>query len=159
VIRAICLTDWVMLTVRTGYEIITLQTAQLESLPEEIENLESIISTLRAQQADTASANKNPSLNLPLKPTMDLLAAREQDLSDLDQHIAVLEASLPAKRQRVERLQNELAPLQAKKIRAVQDAQDARRRREGGGISGDELEEKGRWLRGVESGMRSMLQV
>ncbi len=66
---------------------------------------------------------------------------------------------MPAKRAEVQRMQEELAPIQMRKIKAVEEAQEARRRREGGGGGADELEEKGRWLRGVESTMKAMLEV
>jgi len=140
------------------YEVVQLQTAQLEALPAEIEGLQETISSLQAQQAPTSS---NPALALPLQPTLDLLAERELHLSDLDQQIAALRAAMPAKKREVEELQDELAPLQLRKIKAVQEAQDAQRRRreDGLGGDGDELEEKGRWLRGVETGLRSMLEV
>lgn len=61
----------------------------------------------------------------------------------------------------MERLRDELTPMQARKIKTVQEAQEARRRREGGGAggAGDELEEKGRWLRGSESSLKGMLEV
>lgn len=95
---------------------------------------------------------------MPLQPTLELLAEREQQLSEVDRQIAALQAALPAKRQDVERLQDELAPLQMRKINAVQEAKEARRRRENGGL-GDELEERGRWLRSVDSGLRAMLEV
>ncbi|KAK5131262.1 hypothetical protein LTR08_001167 [Meristemomyces frigidus] len=137
------------------YETIQLQSAQLEALPSEIDNLQTTIASLQQTQEPQSS---NPSLALPLQPTLELLTTREQQLSDLDQQIAQLQAELPAKRQEVQQLQDELAPLQMRKIKAVQEAQEARRRRANGGL-GDELEEKGRWLRGVDSGLRAMLQA
>ncbi|KAK3067506.1 hypothetical protein LTR53_015582 [Teratosphaeriaceae sp. CCFEE 6253] len=141
------------------YEAIQLQTAQLEALPAEIEGLEETIRTLRSQQEPTSA---NPTLSMPLQPTLDLLADRKHQLSNIDQQIAALRAAMPAKQREAEDLQDELAPLQARKIRAVQEAQDAqRRRREAGGAggTGDDLDEKGRWLRGVETGLRTMLEV
>ena len=132
-----------------------IQTAQLDSLPAEIEGLQQTISELQSAQQPRSS---NPLLSLPLQPTLDLLSEREQQLADLDEQISALRSALPAKKQQVEQLRDELAPLQTRKIKAVQEAQDARRRRENGGL-GDELEEKGRWLRGVEAGLRGMLGV
>ena len=58
----------------------------------------------------------------------------------------------------MEGLQDEVSLVNTRKIKAVQEAQEARRRREKGGM-GDELEEKGRWLRGVEVGLKSMVGV
>ncbi|KAK0367054.1 hypothetical protein LTR91_013913 [Friedmanniomyces endolithicus] len=138
------------------YENIQLQSAQLEALPAEIGYLQKTISTLQAQQEPTSS---NPALSLPLQPTLDLLADREQQLFDLDHQIALLRAAIPAKRDEVENLKDELVPLQMRKMKAVQEAQEARRRRQDGAEIGDELEERGRWLRGVETGLRRMLEV
>jgi len=58
----------------------------------------------------------------------------------------------------VSALQDEVSILNAKKIRAVEEAMEARRGRENGGMV-DELEDRGRWLRGVEAGLRTMLEV
>ncbi len=76
----------------------------------------------------------------------------------MDRQIETLRAALPHKQAQVAALQDEVSILNAKKISAVQGAQDARRRREVGGLE-DELEERGRWLRGVEAGLRGMLEV
>ncbi|KAI7259801.1 hypothetical protein KC343_g930 [Hortaea werneckii] len=139
-------------------ENVRIKTAQLETLPSEIANLERIITDLQSAAQPKSS---NPSLNLPLQPTVELLEKREQESADLDAKIEALRAALPGKRQQVERLRDELTPMQARKIKTVQEAQEARRRREGGGAggAGDELEEKGRWLRGSEASLKGMLEV
>jgi chromosome segregation ATPase len=139
-----------------GHDEITLQTTQLSTLPASIAHLRASIQSLRAAQSPASS---NPDLALPLQPSLDLLNSREQELADIDAQIAELHASLPAKRQEVGRLQDELAPLQARKIKAVQEAQEARRRMEQGRGLGDGLEEKGRWLRECEGVLREMLEV
>ncbi|EMC98403.1 hypothetical protein BAUCODRAFT_66438 [Baudoinia panamericana UAMH 10762] len=139
------------------YEFIQLQNEQLESLPQEIERLETTISALRSAQT---GATGRPSLNLPLRPTLELLEEREQQLSDLDAQIAALQASISTRREEVEQLEDGLAPLQMRKTKAVQEAQDARKRRAiGAGGIGDDLEERGRWLRSVDAGLRTMLEV
>ena len=97
-------------------------------------------------------------MNLSLPSTRDRLRERHQELTNVDLEIERLQAALPAKRAEVQRLQDELAPIQMRKIRAVEEAKDARRRREEGGMA-DELEEKARWLRGVKSSLRAMLEV
>lgn len=77
---------------------------------------------------------------------------------DIDRQIAALRETLPHKRNEIATLQDEVAILNTKKIKAVEEAKEARRRRENGG-PGDELDERGRWLRGVDSGLRTMLEV
>lgn len=139
------------------YEQIQLRTSQLESLPSEIAELEQVIGRLKDVQEPKS---EDAELSLPLQPTMDLLRQREQELQSVDLEIARLQAALPAKKAEVSRLQDELAPIQMRKIKAVEEAKEARRRREGGGNGeADELEEKGRWLRGVEGSLKAMLEV
>jgi predicted RNase H-like nuclease (RuvC/YqgF family) len=138
-----------------GYEELELQTTQLAALPEEISHLESTIANLRASQQPRSS---NPSLNLPLQPTLSLLSKKEQELVDLDRQIANLRRVLPEKKRAVADLEADLGPLEARKNGAVQSANEAKRGRENGGL-GDELEERGRWLKGVDRGLRAMLEV
>ncbi|KAF7189108.1 Kinetochore protein Sos7 [Pseudocercospora fuligena] len=137
------------------YEQISLQTAQLETLPGDIENLQQVVEELRQKQEPRS---ENPEMAMPLRPTLDLLQEREQELQSMDLEIERLQAALPAKKAEVQRLQDELAPIQMRKIKAVEEAKEARRRRENGGMA-DELEEKGRWLRGVETTMKAMLEI
>ncbi|KAK4495134.1 hypothetical protein PRZ48_013461 [Zasmidium cellare] len=137
------------------YEQIQLQTTQLDALPAEIEYLETTIESLRQRQEPEAS---DPEMRMPLQPTRDLLNDRERELRNVEMEIEKLQAALPAKKAEVQRLQDELAPIQMRKIKAVEEAQEAKRRREHGGTA-DELEEEGRWLRGVESSLKAMLEV
>ncbi|KAK3697365.1 hypothetical protein LTR37_017510 [Vermiconidia calcicola] len=138
------------------YDNIRFQTSQLESLPDEIANLEATIADLRQSQGPRSD---NPALTLPLQATLTLLSEREDQLADLDRQIEALQAALPHKQAQVSAMQDEVSILNAKKIRAVEEAKEARRRREKGGGVGDELDERGRWLRGVEAGLRGMLEV
>lgn len=137
------------------YENVQLQTEQLSTLPNEIANLEESIASLR-QTAGPKS--DNPALNMSLQPTLELLADRKEELASLDRQIEALQAALPHKQAQVSALQDEVSILNTKKIRAVEDAMEARRGRGNGGMV-DELEERGRWLRGVETGLRTMLAV
>lgn len=95
---------------------------------------------------------------MPLQPTLDLLSQRNDQLAAIDRQIEALREVIPHKQIEVMALQDEVSILNAKKIKAVEAAKEARRRRENGGM-GDELEERGRWLRGVVSSLRSMLEV
>jgi chromosome segregation ATPase len=137
------------------YENVQLQTTQLETLPAEIENLESAITALRESQCPKSD---NPALAMPLQPTLELLEEREAQLQSIERQIESLRAALPHKQAQVSALQDEVSILNTRKIRAVEEAKDARRRREVGGME-DELEERGRWLRSVEAGLRTMLEV
>lgn len=102
--------------------------------------------------------SSDPALAMPLQPTLDLVACREDELASVDAQIAALQAALPGKQARVEALQDEVSIVNMRKIKAVEEAQEARRSRANGGM-GDELEERGRWLRGVEAGLKSMVEA
>ncbi|MCJ1240842.1 hypothetical protein MMC14_008846 [Varicellaria rhodocarpa] len=137
------------------YQSISLQRTQLATLPDQISSLQSTISTLQSQQI---APSTNPSLSLPLPATLELLHSRQYELDQLDQQIKTLQQALPRKTREAERLENELKPLEVQLTAVVRGADEARRRKEGG--SGpDELELKGRWLRGVEAGLSEMLGV
>lgn len=65
---------------------------------------------------------------------------------------------MPQRKREVAGMEAELGPLDARKRGVIEEAREARRRRGEGGVA-VELEERGRWLRGVEAGLRSMLEV
>ena len=138
------------------YEGVQLQTQQLESLPVEIEGLEANIERLKQEQAPPSN---NPELALPLPETMKLLQERESELAALNAQLSQLQSSLPNRSRELERLERELKPLETQKQGTVAAAKEARRRKEAGGGLGDELEERGRWLRASEKGLKDMLEV
>jgi hypothetical protein len=139
-----------------GHESISLRTATLSTLPSQISALESTIATL--QHAQTPHST-NPSLSLPLPETLTLLASKEAEIAALDAELARLQSAVPRKTHELERVEAELRPLEAQKTAMVAAAVEARRRREEGGGVGDELEEKGRWLRASEGALRGMVGV
>lgn len=138
------------------YELVQLQTTQLQELPEKIEGLQARIEELKAAQDPGSS----PTLNLPLEKTLELVEEREQQRAELDRQLEQLQVMLPRKTRELERLNAELQPLEVKRLGSTASAGEAKRRREEalGGV-GDDLEERGRWWRGVESGLKGMLGV
>ena len=70
-----------------------------------------------------------------------------------------MQQKLPPKQRELEKAENELKGLEAQKEVVVQGAREAMRSREDGAEVADELELRGRWLKGVESGLRAMLEV
>lgn len=125
---------------------------RLQDLPAEIDGLRERIEELQAAQP---SASDDPQLAMPLQPTQELLAEREAQLAAIDREIESLERAVPAKKAALARLQEELQPLQVRKMGAVQAVKEAKRAR---GQNGED-EVMGRWLRGVEGGLRGMLEV
>lgn len=125
-------------------------------MPAEIKNLETTIERLKEEQTPPSN---NPELALPLPETMGLLQEREAELTALNAQLSKLQSALPNKARELEKLERELKPLETQKQGTVTAAKEARRRREEGGGIGDELEERGRWLRASEKALKEMLEV
>ena len=140
------------------YETISLQTTLLSSLPPQIEDLNQELARLRKQNQSANTSETNPALNLPLPATLDLLDERQASLDEVNVQLKALQQALPKQTRTLENEERELQKLELERERAVGLAQEALgRKQEGGGA--DELERKGRWLRGVESGLREMLEI
>ena len=138
------------------YEAIQLETTQLQELPEKIEGMQARIEELKAAQLP----GSNPTLNLPLDKTLELVEEREKERAELDRQWEQLQVMVPRKARELERLNAELQPLEVKRLGSTASAREAKRRKEEalGGV-GDDLEERGKWWRGVESGLKGMLGV
>lgn len=140
------------------YETITLQTTLLSSLPQQIEQLNDTLGTLRIQNQSTDASSASSSLALPLPATLELLEERQANLDEVNAQLKTLQQALPRQSRTLENEERELRKLEIESERAVSAAREAiERKQEGGGA--DVLERKGRWLRGVESGLRGMLEV
>lgn len=138
------------------YEIVQLQTTQLRQIPGKIEELQASIEELKTAQRP----GPNPNQQLPLDKTLALVEERQKERADLDRQLEQLQTALPRKTRELERLEAELQPLEIKRLGSTAAARDAKRRKEEalGGI-GDDLEERGRWWRGVEGGLKLMLDI
>ncbi|KAF1841462.1 uncharacterized protein K460DRAFT_388405 [Cucurbitaria berberidis CBS 394.84] len=138
------------------YEGLQLRIQQLGALPSEIEGLEASIEHLKQEHTP---ASHNPELALPLPETLMVLNKRDAELAALNAQIASLQASIPNRSRELEKLERDLRPLETQKQGTVAAAKEARRRKEEIGGIGDELEERGRWLRASEKALREMLEV
>lgn len=138
------------------YKKIQLQASHLQELPEKIDRLQSKIEELKTVQQPVL----NPTLNLPLEKTLTLVEERKQENEELDRQLEQLQVMVPRKTRELERLTAELQPLEIKRLGSTAASRESKRRKEEalGGV-GDDLEERGRWWRGVESGLKSMLGV
>ncbi|KAJ5538254.1 hypothetical protein N7494_007733 [Penicillium frequentans] len=140
------------------YKNVQIQEAQLASLPESIENLEGTIAGLRAKQvANMDTSDPRSSQNLPLPATMELLSDREAELAALNRQIAAVQNSLPRKTREAEAIQRECSVLERRKIEAVTQAREARRKKQEGETDG--TEEMGRWYRSAEETLKEMVGV
>ncbi|POS78320.1 hypothetical protein DHEL01_v203281 [Diaporthe helianthi] len=138
------------------YEAVQMETATLREMPERIAGLEERIAQLREQ----LQPGENPSLNLPLAKTLELVAEKKLQRHELERQLEQLRAQVPRKRKEMERLQAELQPLEVKRQNSQAAAREARRRKEQalGGVE-DDLEERGRWWRASEAALKQMLEI
>lgn len=138
------------------YESVRMETVTLSELPEKIERVDDRIAELR----EKLQPGENPSLNLPLAKTLELVAEKKRQRHELDRQLEQLRSQVPRKRKEMERLQAELQPLEVKRKNGVAAADEARRRKEKalGGVE-DDLEERGRWWRASEAALKQMLEV
>ncbi|TVY15104.1 Kinetochore protein Sos7 [Lachnellula arida] len=138
------------------YENVQMQTTQLQELPENIEGLQASIEELKATQ----QPGSNPILSMPLEKTLALVEERQRERAELDRQLEQLQVLVPRKTRELERLNAELQPLGVKRLGSTASAREAKRRKEEAlGGFGDDLEERGRWWRGVEGGLKGMLGV
>lgn len=138
------------------YDAIKLQTTRLRDLPEKIRGREVSIAKMKAAQAP----DYDPTLNLPLDKTIALVEGKDQEAAELDQLLESLQTELLRKTRDLERAETELQPLEIKRLASTAAAKEAKRRKDEalGGV-GDELEEQGRWWRGVEGGLKVILEA
>lgn len=140
-----------------GHENVTLQTLSFSNLPSQISTLQSTISNLRSLP-HSAPTSSSPNLSLPLPATLAILANRESELAQLNQQLETLQQALPRKARELEKVENESRIVEAQRDGVAMGVREAMRRREDG-RGGEELEGRGRWLKGVEAGLRGMLEV
>lgn len=127
------------------------QAHELETLPAEIRQLKEERLRLKDSQA---GENEDNELSLPLEATLALIRAREANLQRIDRELAVLQPTLERKDKELERQESELVQLETQRRQAIEAAEAAMRRRVGSNDGyGDETEQRGRWLKGVEGVM------
>ncbi|KAI1212823.1 uncharacterized protein F4807DRAFT_352020 [Annulohypoxylon truncatum] len=140
------------------YEKVQVETIKLEELPGKIGELGNAVAKLQKNQA--AGSNPNPELNLPLARTLDLVESKKKRKSELDRQLEQLQGQVPRKKKELDRLHAELHPLETKRQNSAAAAKEARRRKEAalGGVE-DDLEERGRWFRAAEAGLKGVLEI
>ena len=150
------------------YGRVQLETATLRDLPTKMRSLEQRIAQLKVEQhqqqhqlsGGAAGDESRPELRMPLAGTVALIDARRAEMRELDRQLEQLAAQAPRKRKEAERLQTELAQLEARRLHSTTAAREAKRRRENaqGGVA-DDLEAKGRWYRATETVLKHVLDL
>ena len=102
----------------------------------------------RPQQESSSSSN-HPKLGL--EDTLALIASREQEKREMEQRVQDLKSDMPAKTKECELAERDLDAFEGRKIAAITQAMEARRRKEQGEKGGrDVVEERGRWYKSQE---------
>jgi DNA repair exonuclease SbcCD ATPase subunit len=145
------------------WDRIQLETATLRELPAKMTQLEAAIANLKKQQPGMGlgeDGEQQQELNMPLAKTAALVDSRQMQLRELDRQLEQLTSQAPRKKKEVERLQAELAQLEARRVHSTTAAREAKRRREDaqGGVQ-DDLEAKGRWFQATEQVLVDVLDA
>ncbi|KAI9834510.1 MAG: hypothetical protein M1826_002664 [Phylliscum demangeonii] len=135
------------------YETVQQQAAEAQQLPDFIAELQAAIELLRR----SSDLDVNPSQSLPLPATLSLLAEQEAAIKKLDGEIELMDSTIQKKDRELERIKAELKPLEAQRQTVEKAASEAQRRKAGLDGEGDDLEQRGRWWKGVSEGLNAML--
>lgn len=138
------------------YEQVGLRTEMLGRLPGEIEGLEERIRILREENQGAVEGMGG---GMGLEGILELTREKERQREEVESKLKSLQREMPGKGRELERLMGELEGLEREKEKAVEGAREAVRSRKTGGAVGDELEMRGRWLKGCEEGLRGLLGV
>ncbi|KAG9250084.1 uncharacterized protein F5Z01DRAFT_427050 [Emericellopsis atlantica] len=139
------------------YETVQLETAKLRDLPQKSKQLEERIEELKTEKDLTGT---DPSMNLPLAKTQELVAKRQREQAELARELEALQAKVPRKKKEAERLHAELQPLETKRQNGMAAAREAQRRKEAAlGGAADDLEQRARWWRANEAILKQALDI
>ena len=167
--------EWKARELSRRYIVVREQREELREMPGRISKLREDMGTLRRErgsllgpgdeeQQDPAGSGEQLD-DLGLEAAVNLVETREEQVSHLNAKSDSLAEALARKEKELRRVKEELSASERSKDVAVQNAREARETREGRargegkGDMVDEIEEQGRWLRGVETTMKGLLQV
>ncbi|KAI4207735.1 MAG: hypothetical protein LQ346_000385 [Caloplaca aetnensis] len=138
------------------YEQVGLQTVKLERLPGQINTLDEAVRSLREQNKEVEDEVGG---NQGIEGILELTRQRERQREEVEWELKALQREIPGKGRELETLRDELKRLGREKEKAVEGAREAVKSRKNGGEVGDDLEMKGRWLKGCEEGLKGLLGV
>ena len=143
------------------HQQIEAQAQELRELPTVIDRLKKDIEEMRSEQGIGGEAGDGQAeLGMSLEATVSLVEEKETQLDRVTERLEQVDEQKARKVKELRRLEEEVASAEGERDRAVKGAEDARKRRKAGkGGIGDEVEARGRWLRGVENTMRGLLEV
>lgn len=138
------------------YEVLRAQGEVLGRLPREMAALEEEVKGLRA--GNEVLVGRLGGI-VGVEGVREAVRGLEKEREEVERRAIRLRREIPGRAREVERLEGEIKGLEGERERAVEGAREAVRRRERGGVVGDELEMRGRWLSGCEEGLRGLLGV
>ncbi|KAL8896193.1 MAG: hypothetical protein Q9207_007824 [Kuettlingeria erythrocarpa] len=138
------------------YEQVGLQTVKLETLPGQINELDEAVRSLREQNKEVEDEMGGKQ---GMEGILELTRQRERQREEVERELKALQGEIPRKARELETLRDELEGLGREKEKAVEGAKEAVTSRKNGGEVGDDMEMKGRWLKGCEEGLRGLLGV
>ena len=139
------------------YEGVKLKGEVLGRLPNEIAGLKERVQLLRGGNEVLASELGGEAGGMGVEGIREVIREKEREREEVERTVKGFQREIPGKGREVDRLERELKGLERERERAIEGARDAVRTRENGGVVGDELEMKGRWLSGCDEGLRGLL--
>ena len=142
------------------YDGVNASVTLLETLPEEVSDLEQEVEELRRQLVEKEGESErsdDPRMNLSLEETEQLLDEQQRKNEELARQISEIEKAMPGKTWECEKAERELEEVESRRNEITRSARDAQRMKEQGGR--DLLEEQGRWYKSSEIVMRGLLGV
>ncbi|KAL8839051.1 MAG: hypothetical protein Q9170_001887 [Blastenia crenularia] len=139
------------------YEGVEVQREVLGRLPREIEGLEESIGELRERNGGLLDGIVGDGMGV--EGIARLMGDREREIEEAERLVEELQDKVPRKERELGMLQEELRVLAKEKEKAVEGAREAVKSRKVGGEVGNEMEVRGRWLKGCEEGLRGLLGV
>ncbi|RMZ85706.1 hypothetical protein DV737_g453, partial [Chaetothyriales sp. CBS 132003] len=149
------------------YDEVNAGAHTLETLPREIEALQTQVDALKQQVAGKRAAlgqavvggneEDDPRQNMSLADTEAALKERRAQNAELDREIDRLQRQMPAKDRECKKAERELELLERQRNEATTQATEARRIRAEGGR--DYVGEKGKWYAAQETVMQGLLRI
>lgn len=130
---------------------------RLSVIEDEIEAIHQGIADFRAQLPDDDQDLRG----WPLTRVQENLLGKQRELQATDRRLTGLRSDLPERSAELDTLKREMQQLEVQRLGSMAAADDAQKRKEGRvtGGTGDEVEERARWLRAQEAILISLLEV
>ncbi|KAI4259523.1 MAG: hypothetical protein LQ352_000710 [Teloschistes flavicans] len=142
------------------YGSVQLQMELMQRLPVEIAGLDQKCRVLEAEiEAKMAEMGGllEASTGIGVDGIGKAIREKEMRTEEVERKLRDLRGKIPEREGFLQTLKRDLKGLERERNVAVQGAREAVKGRERGGLLGDELEMKGRWLSGCEEGLRGLL--